>query len=91
MKIEIYSLKDCVAGNFKMPFYMQNVGVAKRAVRNVLQDVNNDIAKNPTDFDLFKLGTFDDNQGVVEFKQEFICHCNELLTSPIKEDLNGNV
>ena len=64
MILTIYSIYDSAAKAYAQPFFMHNDGLAIRAFQDMVnsQDENN-IAKHPDQFTLFKLGTFDDQSG----------------------------
>lgn len=60
MEYGIYSIQDTMIG-FNAPFIMKDDDVAKREYKNYLK--NNPNAK---DMRLFKLGTFNDESGVIK-------------------------
>lgn len=62
MKLHVLSVKDNAAQIFGRPFYSQSTGAA---IRNFVDEVNrpavdNQLYKHPDDFDLYFLGTFND-------------------------------
>jgi hypothetical protein len=62
----VVSVKDRAADVFNRPFFVPHRNVA---VRDFTDEVNrsapdNALNKHPDDFDLYILGTFDDNSGV---------------------------
>lgn len=62
MKLHILSVKDNAAQIFGRPFYSQSTGAA---IRNFVDEVNrpaedNQLYKHPEDFDLYSVGTFND-------------------------------
>lgn len=62
----VVSVKDRAADVFNRPFFVPHRNVA---VRDFTDEVNrsaadNPLNKHPDDFDLYVLGTFDDNTGV---------------------------
>lgn len=64
----IVSVKDRAADAFGRPFFVPSAGVA---IRSFSDEVNRDHAENQMfhhsdDFDLFELGTYDDNTGIIE-------------------------
>lgn len=62
MKVVI-SIKDSALDAFMQPWYVQT---AAQAVRSFNQEVNNPespMNRTPDDFDLYELGTFDENTG----------------------------
>lgn len=60
-KIQIYSVKDSVAGVFMSPFTSVNDNTAMRRYRDMTNQVD-----YKQDFDLYKLGSFDTSTGVIE-------------------------
>lgn len=72
MKINIYAVKDTVQGAFMQPFYLQNDNVAKRAFEMAINDPNSNWNKMPKDLQLFKLGEYDDETGVIISKPEYL-------------------
>lgn len=70
-KKEVYSVYDTKVQFFHTPMFMRNAG---EALRSWTEEANRDdsaISRHPSDFELFHLGTFDDQTGKFE-----------MLTSP---------
>lgn len=65
MKQGVYSCLDRKAALFSRPFVVQNHAVALRAFEAAKQDPSSEISKFPTDFELYHVGYFDDDTGVV--------------------------
>jgi len=65
MITNVYGIQDTIAGTFNNPFVMMNDGMAKRAFQQLTDDPQSSINKAPGDYKLFKLGTFDDNSGLL--------------------------
>lgn len=65
MQYEIYSIRDIKANAYHRPFFVPNRAVAIRAVTDIAQDTQTDIGKHPEDYQLFYLGTYDDNTGAL--------------------------
>lgn len=63
MKIfNIYAVKDELTGEFLQPFFMESDDVAKRTFATNVNTIS--IWKeNATDFSLYRLGAFDQEQG----------------------------
>lgn len=61
MILRIYSIFDAVSQAYMQPFYCINEQVAQRHFRNLANDDQSNIGRNPKDFILFYLGTFDDS------------------------------
>jgi hypothetical protein len=68
MKMVIVSILDTAAGAYGRPAYLASEGVA---IRQFQDEVNraaddNQLYKHPDDFQLFYIGTFDDNSGAFD-------------------------
>lgn len=59
-----YAIRDSKAEIFYPPFYQHTHGAAERDMKTLVNDKSSTIAKHPEDFDLWLLGSFDDNTGV---------------------------
>jgi hypothetical protein len=67
MKMNIYSIYDQAAKAYLNPFFLHNDGLAIRAFQdNVNSTDDNNIAKHPDQFTLFKLASYDDQTGLIE-------------------------
>jgi hypothetical protein len=62
---EIYTLKDIASGAYLTPFYTENFNTAVREMNHTLSG-NNLVSENAKDFDLYKLGTYDTDTGMIE-------------------------
>lgn len=65
MLFGVYSVKDRAADAFGRPFFCPTDGVA---IRGFMDEVSrnsedNQFFQHPDDFDLFRLGSFDDSSG----------------------------
>lgn len=65
MKLTGFSIYDTKAEAFMPPFFMPSIGLGVRAFGDVLRDPNSPIGKHPRDYELFKVGEFDDSTGSV--------------------------
>lgn len=85
--VALFSVRDVVSGTYGVPFASQN---SSTAVRSVAMEVNNDDARSvlhthPDDFQLYHLGSFDDESSVfspVENGPVLICRLSTLVQSP---------
>jgi hypothetical protein len=67
MKLNVYSIFDSAAKAYTNPFFMHNDGLAIRAFSdNVNSEQENNIAKHPDQFTLFRIGEFDDASGEIK-------------------------
>lgn len=69
MIMYVYSLRDSASALYGRPFFCVNVGHAVRGFSDqvntpVVDGQQNDLFNHPDDFELFELGTFDDNTGL---------------------------
>lgn len=65
MKINIYSIKDVVIGEFNAPVVLKNDAEAVRAVKMSLEN-NEDFKSKACDLQLWYLYSFDTETGLVE-------------------------
>lgn len=72
MNYEFYCIYDKVAGLYALPFANVNEACAIRQFKSILSQGEYE----PTDFDLFFVGSFDSNTGkfVAVDLPKFICH-----------------
>lgn len=96
MKLNIYVIFDAKAKLYNTPFYQLNNAVAHRTAESLVSDPTTDIARNPEDFTLFCLGSYDDNtaefdllatpEAIIKF-HELTPRNLEPLTAQEKDDL----
>ncbi len=91
---EIYCIKDIKVAAFISPFAMANEVHAKRYFHELCNDETSTINKYPSDYELFRLGTFDDSSGEMVTEIEFLCNAvsaaNEVNT-PAHDVINESV
>jgi hypothetical protein len=68
MKLTLCSVKDRAADAFGRPMFVRSIG---EAIRSFSDEVNrnaedNQLFNHSDDFDLFELGEFDDNTGMIQ-------------------------
>lgn len=67
--LKIYSIKDVKAG-FMNPIYLQNDEIAIRSIKKAVNDVQpNAVNDFPEDKELWYLGTFDEDTGLISAVQ----------------------
>lgn len=59
----ICSIFDAQAAAFRIPFFMHNEALACRAVMTALADKTHEFSLHCEDFQLYRIGTFDDATG----------------------------
>lgn len=68
MKHEICAIRDRAVDAFLRPFFATHLGGAKRSFRDEVNRAapDNAMHAHPEDYDLYHLGSFDDNTGLFE-------------------------
>lgn len=61
-----YTLHDVKALTYSPPFFTTNDMVAKRMVSDLVQDNNTLVGRHPADYKLYKVGTFDEGNAVMQ-------------------------
>lgn len=64
MFITVVAIKDHKADCYSQPMFFATEGQAIRAFQDALNDPQSNMHKHPSDYDLYKLGTFDDLEGI---------------------------
>lgn len=63
MENGMYVVRDAAANNYLAPFMAINANVAIRQFAAAFMDRTGIMANNPSDFDLYYIGTFDQSLG----------------------------
>lgn len=66
MEQKMYSIRDAKAEIYHVPFYNKTHGEAERNLKQLLNDEKSSISQYPEDFDLYYIGTYDDQTGVIK-------------------------
>ena len=66
MNLNVYSIKDSKAGTYSNPFYSINDSTAIRSFEQAASDPTTTISQFPTDYSLYRIGTFDDSSGSIK-------------------------
>ena len=79
-KIKMYGIKDTVGGNFLTPNFFTNQAVALRAISSAVNCGQGSLLSDyPADVQIFELGEFDDQTGIVTpMEPHFICNAIDL-------------
>jgi len=90
MILQIYSVRDNKAGTFSRPFFEHTDAAAVRAFTTAARDNQSQISQFPDDFELHKIGEFDDATAIfVDNCPKFIVNAATLLaTKPTVEGSN---
>lgn len=72
MKLHLVAIRDIKVGAYQQPACVAAIGGAERAFSDAVnnQERNTDISRHPEDFELYILGTFDDETGRIETKEQ---------------------
>lgn len=65
MLLRAYTLHDVKALNYSPPFYAHNNAMAVRMLEDLVSDSNTSVARHPSDFKLYCVGSYDDSNGVL--------------------------
>lgn len=79
MNLAVFSIFDAKAEGFMRPFSSININTATRDFGAAVTTDETDVGKNPQDFTLFHIGTFDTLTGMQD------------IENPIREIVNGLV
>lgn len=63
----IYVIYDTKAQVYNSPFFLLNDAVAQRNCESLMLE-DNDVSRNPEDFSLFKIGTYDDETAAFDLE-----------------------
>lgn len=66
MKLEVFSVYDEKAKAFISPFILPTTDVAKRTFADCSNDVGHAFFRNPSDYTLYHVGSFDSLSGEIE-------------------------
>lgn len=65
MQQKVFAIKDQKAEVFLQPFFRKTHGEAERDFRTLVADQKSMINKYPDDYDLYFIGTYDDQEGAI--------------------------
>lgn len=83
---KIYSIKD-TKGSFLEPMIAQNDAVATRNIRGIVNSGKGLLAQYPEDFELWRIGEFDETTGIIVPTDLF---CVVRLNALLDNVQNGN-
>jgi len=63
MILNVYAIYDIKSKFYSRPYYCINDGVAVRSFSQLANDPASELCRHPTDFTLFRLGTYNDELG----------------------------
>lgn len=86
MKVNLYSIKDIKVAH-RAPMVMHNDEEAKRACQFAVNsgDKASELFLCPQDFELWRVGEYDDITGEIIPCHEFICNLSDLKKSEVRD------
>lgn len=63
--IKIYAIRDRALDAFNRPFFLTADGVAIRSFQDEINNKESEISKHADDYDLYTIGTYDENTGII--------------------------
>lgn len=66
MKVIVVAVFDRALGGFNRPFYVAARGLAVRSFADEVNRPDGDLGKHPEDYELWQLGTWDEESGEFE-------------------------
>lgn len=85
MILNIYTVFDSKANAHIAPFFMHNDEVAIRAFTQMVSDENHQFGKNPEDYYLKNIGSFDDVDGQVDAEEPITIMSALAIAAQLKE------
>lgn len=65
MQLKIYSIRDSKGSVYNQPFFKRTHGEAERDFTELTKDEKSFVNKYPDDYDLYYVGDFDDQEGII--------------------------
>lgn len=62
---QLIAVKDVKAGHYAKPVAVPTDAVGVRAFQDAVNDKSTEYAKHPEDYEIWNIGTYDDNSGKV--------------------------
>lgn len=66
MQLKMYSIRDAKGAFYHAPFYKRSHGEAERDFAALVRDPKSQLSQFPEDYDLFYVGNYDDQTGLVK-------------------------
>lgn len=82
MQVKVFfSVRDLAVGAFMNPFLAPSKGAAVRSFMDEVNREGSEMYKHPEDYELYSVGKFDDESGVVESfaKPELVMRAVEVI------------
>jgi hypothetical protein len=89
MLLSVFSIYDSAISTWLPPMYSRNKGEMLRNFSDAVQDPKSNLAKHPSDYSLFELGTFNDDKCLFDLLKTPVRLCMALdfvnQSLPLKE------
>jgi len=85
--LEAYSIYDKKMNKYSAPNFLESLVPMQRSLQTVLQDKTSNLARFVEDYDVYRIGTFDENTGAFVYTQPlFICALSAMnpVERPVK-------
>lgn len=83
MILKVFAMRDVKADAFGSPFFLPSEGVARRMLGEWVQDKRSEVAKYPSEFDMYLIGTFNNETGLMTpCTIELVCSAAACLPKP---------
>lgn len=81
----MFSIYDKAIEAYMRPFMAQAEGQATRMFQDIVCDEQSDLFKHPEDYSLFKIGSFDDNNGeLLDCEPTCVMRAHEVSRTVVK-------
>lgn len=87
MKLNCYSIYDRKALQYHPPFFQSTDGAAVRSFADLVNDAQSTISRHPADYVLYKVGTYDDQVGLMEAASPLVHVIDAQSLVPIQKAL----
>lgn len=90
MRLNVYTIFDSASQAYMRPFFMQSDGQALRSFTDIAQDAEHEIGKHPEDYSLYRIGTYDDQKGVLHAEDKSCLATAEEVVAASREKALAN-
>lgn len=89
MIVNMYAFFDKKATVYSVPFFFNHDVYAFRAASEIAKDPGTPMGRHPSDFDLVRLGVFNDSNGMFELHPPHTLGVLAALLEPVQPPLGG--
>lgn len=75
-----FSIYDRKPKRYSLPFFQVTIEAASREFKNLVNDPQSSLNKNPEDYTLFQIGEFDETEGTLTSSTIAIVDASEVIT-----------